>query len=73
MTLLFASCGRGHCSSWLVRERRGGGDTDVVQPAWGDNVAGHPAKRGKELLARSGLPLAPDAIGEEDASKARYC
>ena len=32
-------------------------------------MAGHPAKRGKELLMRSGLPLASDVIGEEDASK----
>ena len=32
-------------------------------------MVGHPAKRGKELLACSGLSLAPDAIGEEDASK----
>ena len=32
-------------------------------------MAGHPAKRGKELLVRSELPLAPDVIGEEDASK----
>ena len=35
----------------------------------GETVAGHPAMSGKELLARGGLSLAPDAIEEEDASK----
>jgi hypothetical protein len=73
-----ASHGRGHCSSGHVHRRHVGDNVDAVQPqpAHGNGVAnwrGTLQSAGKELLARGGLSLPLDAVGEGDCKQGHQC